>query len=68
MCSGGYGGCISFRDIKRVSVLIGLKLTSQSLVHFVFFSRSELRVCAAVSGFSTTIKRLVSSAKSLMFD
>ena len=68
MCSGGCVGCISFRDIKRVSVLIGLKLTSQFLAHFVIFSRSELRVCAAVSGFSTTIKRLVSSAKSLMFD
>ena len=41
MCSGGCAGCISFRVIKRVSVLIGLKLTRQSLAHFVIFSRSE---------------------------
>ena len=54
--------------IKRDSVFAGLNFTSQVLVHCAIFSRSEFSVAAAVSGFSTTRDRPVSSAKSLIFD
>ena len=51
----------------RDSVLIGLKGTSHDAAHCDMTFRSEFGQTAAVTGFSTMIKRLVSSAKSLMF-
>ena len=57
-----------FLLIKRDSVFAGLNLTSHVFAHSVIFSRSVFRVSAAVFGLSTTRKRLVSSAKSLMLD
>ena len=59
---------MTFLFIKRDSVFAGLNFTSQVFVHCVILSRSEFKVSAAVSGFSTTRKRLVSSANSLMFE
>ena len=51
----------------RDSVLVGLKSTSHDAAYCDITFRSEFRQTAAVIGLSTTIKRLVSSAKSLMF-
>ena len=68
MCNGGCTVCKSFLDIKRVSVFTGLKVTSQILAHLAILSRSELRICAAETGFPTTIDKLVSSAKNLMLE
>ena len=45
-----------------------MNLTSQVFAHCVIFSRSEFKVSAAVSGFSTIRDRLVSSANSLIFE
>ena len=59
---------MTFLLIKRDSVFAGLNFTSQVFAHCVILSRSEFKVSAAVSGFSTTRKRLVSSANSLMFE
>ena len=54
--------------MRSVSVLIGLKVTSQCFAHLIVLSKSELRSHAVVSELSTTIYKLVSSAKSRMFD
>ena len=59
---------MTFLLIKRDSVFAGLNFTSQVFAHCVILSRSEFKVSTAVSGFSTTRKRLVSSANSLMFE
>ena len=59
---------MTFLLIKRDSVFAGLNFTSQVFAHCVLLSRSEFKVSAAVSGFSSTRKRLVSSANSLMFE
>ena len=59
---------MTFLLIKRDSVFAGLNFTSQVFAHCVIFSRSEFKVSAAVSGFSATRKRLVSSANNLMFE
>ena len=59
---------MTFLLIKRDSVFVGLNFTSQVFAQCVIFSRSEFKVLAAVSGFSTTRERLVSSANSLMFE
>ena len=55
------------RQIRSDSVLFGLKDTSQVSAQFEFLLRSAFRHSAAVSGSSTMINRLVSSANSLMF-
>ena len=68
MYSGGCSVCKSFLDIKRVSVFRGLNVTIQVLAHLAILSRSELRIYAAETGFSTTIAKPVSSAKSLMLE
>ena len=57
---------MTFLLIMRNSVFVGLNLTSHVLPILYFFSRSAFKVSAAVLGLSTTRKRLVSSAKSLM--
>ena len=59
---------MTFLLIKRDSVFAGLNFTSQVFAHCGIFSRSEFKVSAAVSGFSTTRKRLVSSSNNLMFE
>ena len=59
---------MTFLLIKRDSVFAGLNFTSQVFAHCVILSRSQFKVSAAVSGFSTTSKRLVSAANSLMFE
>ena len=51
----------------RDFVSVGLKSTSHDVAHCAIKFRSEFRQTAAVIEFSTTIKRRVSSAKSLMF-
>ena len=51
-------GCVSgirFLDIKREVVLVGLKSTYQLSTQWCIVPRSELRVSAAVLGFSTII-------------
>ena len=51
-------GCVSgirFLDIKREVVLVGLKSTNQLSAQWCIVPRSELRVSAAVLGFSTII-------------
>ena len=49
---------MTFLLIKGDSVFAGLNFTSQVFAHRVIFSRSEFKVSAAVSGFSTTRKGL----------
>ena len=56
------------REIIRDSFLSGLNFTNQDFAHFDILLRSVLRISAAASGLSTIIYRLVSSAKSRMFD
>ena len=51
-------GCVSgilFLDIKREVVLVGLKSTNQLSAQWCIVPKSELRVSAAVLGFSTII-------------
>ena len=57
-----------FLRIKRDSVFAGLIFTSHVLAHCAIFSRSEFSVAAAVSGYSMTSIRLVSSARSFIFN
>ena len=68
MYNVGCACCKSLLDNNIVSVFIGLKLTNQSFAHLVTLSKSEFKICAGERGFSTTKNKLVSSAKSLMFD
>ena len=68
MYKGGWCGLLIFRDIIIVSVILGLKDTSQFLAQSEIISRSVFSRRAAVSGCSTTIYKDVSSAKSLIFD
>ena len=44
-----------FLNIRREVVLVGLKSTNQSSAHWCIVPKSELRVNAAVLGFSTII-------------
>ena len=51
-------GCVSgilFLDIKREVVLVGLKSTNQLSAQWCIVPRLELRMSAAVLGFSTII-------------
>ena len=51
-------GCASdtlFLDIRREVVLVGFKSTNQSSAHWCIVPKSDLRVNAAVLGFSTII-------------
>ena len=56
------------REINTESVFSGLKETSHIPAHRVIFARSLLSISAASKGFSTTMKRLVLSAKRRKFD
>ena len=65
------GGCLSlfnFRDKRRDSVFVGLKETNHVAAHQDIFSRSVFKFLAAVKGFSTIIKRPVSSANRRILD
>ena len=68
MYNAGCADCKSFLDSSIACVFIGLKVTNHSFAHLVIFSKSEFKISAADRGFSTTKNKLVSSAKSLMFD
>ena len=68
MHNAGWAYCKSFPDNNIASVFIGLKSTNQSFAHLVIFPKSAFKISAAERGFSTTKNKLVSSAKSLMFD
>ena len=56
------------RETSKVSVLEGLEVTSQVDAQAEIFLRSAFMQPAAVTGSSTIIKRLVSSANSRIFD
>ena len=58
----------SFPRYQKRGSFIGLKSTNQLSAQWCIVPRSELRLSAAVLGFSTIIYRLVSSAKRRMFD
>ena len=64
---GGWTGLLSLWEIRSDSVLVGLKDTSQVSAQFEILLRSAFRHSATVTGSSTIINRLVSSANSLMF-
>ena len=68
MHNSGCVGCKSFLDSNIASVFIDLKVTNQSFAHLVIFSKSEFKISAAERGFSTSKNKLMSSAKSMMFD
>ena len=68
MNNGGWFKVYSFLEMRSAFILIGLNVTNQSNAHLAIFLRSEFRRCAAEIGFSTIIKILVPSAKSLMLD
>ena len=63
----GWIGTLTFRDIRRDSLLEGLNATSHSLAHLAIVSRSMFSNCAVSSGCSTIRYKLVSSAKSQIF-
>ena len=63
----GWIGTLTFRDIRRDSLLAGLNVTSHSLVHLAFVSRSMFSNCDVTSGCYTMRYKLVSSAKSQIF-
>ena len=65
---GGWKVTLTFQDIIRDSLLEGLNVTSHSLVHLAIFSRSMFSKCAVTSGCSTIRYKLVSSAKSRIFE
>ena len=48
---------------RNDSFFVGLKLTSQVAAHLVILEKSVFKLISAARGVSTTIKRLVSSAK-----
>ena len=55
-------------EVDLISVLEGLKVTSQVEVQAEIFPRSAFMQPAAITGSSTIIKSLVSSANSRIFD
>ena len=60
------GGCVtelSFLDIRRDVVFVGLKSTNHKVDHLFIVSKTILRQRAADCGFSTIMYRLLSSAK-----
>ena len=63
------GGCVtglSFLDIRRDVVFVGLKSTNHEIAHLFIVYKSILRLRAADYGFSTVMYRLVSSEKRRM--
>ena len=53
---------------RNDSFFVGLKLTSQVAAHLVILEKSVFKLISAARGVSTTIKRLVSSAKRRIFE
>ena len=64
MIKEGCTGLLIFLDIRSDSIFKGLNFANQASAHLAIFSRSALRI----SGLSTIMKRLVSSAKRRMLD
>ena len=62
MYKGGWIGRFVLRDTRNDSLLVGLKVTNHVAAHREILCKSALREAAEVTGSSTTIKRLVSSA------
>ena len=56
----------SLRENISDSVFVGLNSTNQVAAQCDSLSKSVLRQAAAITGFSTILERLVSSAKSLI--
>ena len=56
---------MGFLDIRSTFALDRLNLIGHSIVHLLMFSKSEFRRCVAKTGFSTSIKKTVSSAKKI---
>ena len=54
---------VDFARCEECFGLTRLKSTKYFLAHSIILSRSRLRISAAISGFSTTKNKLVSSAK-----
>ena len=54
-------------SLDEKSFSVGLKVTSRRVSQYIILSRSKLRSSAAISGLSTMINKLVSSAKSRIF-
>ena len=68
MIRGGWTGLLTLREKSIDSVFLGLNKTSHLSGHEDIFTRSCLRVFDALSGESTKIYRLVSSAKRRIVD
>ena len=49
----GWIGTLTFRDIRRDSILEGLNVTSHSLAHLAIVSRSMLSNCAITLMYAT---------------
>ena len=64
---GGWIGTLTFRDIRRDSLLEGLNVTSHSLAHLAIVSRYMFSSCAETSGCSAIRYKHVSSTKSRIF-
>ena len=64
----GCRGLLILREKSSVSVLEGLKVTSHVEAQFEILSRSVLIQPTAVTGSSTMIKRLVSSANNRILE
>ena len=60
-------GAITFRDIRRVSLLVGLNVTSHNLAHWAIATRSMFSHCAMTSRCFRISYKLVSLAKSRIF-
>ena len=63
----GWIGALTFPVTRRDLLLVGLNVTSHSLVHLTFVPRSMFSNCAVTSGCSTIRYKLVLSAKSRIF-
>ena len=68
MIRGVWTGLLTLRENSIDSVFLGLNKTSNLSAHEDIFARSWLRVFDALSGESTMIYRLVSSAKRRIVD
>ena len=62
----GCKGLLSLRENIRDFVFVGLNITNQVATQCESLSKSVLRQAATITGFSTLIERLISSAKKLI--
>ena len=61
--SGGLIGLLTFLDMTIDKVFAALKFTNQKSAQSLILCKSPLSIVAAVFGVSTTMYKLVSSAK-----